>query len=165
MPTHRTSAGRPGPRAPQGSAPTVREIAERSARLAAKASLAPLESVEQQALALWALHESRRRPELELLFAVPNGGWRAPKTAAKLKAEGAKPGVPDLVLPVARGGYFGLFVEMKRVAHGTASASQRAWHARLGAEGYRVELCRGAEAAQAAILAYLALPATAGRAA
>ena len=47
---------------------------------------------------------SNQWPELSLLFAVPNAGKRTPATANWLRAEGMKAGVPDLVLPVARGG-------------------------------------------------------------
>lgn len=70
------------------------------------------------------------RPEaieaLRLLFAIPNGGERAAPVAARMKAEGAKAGVSDLMLPVARvvrsgtignwpyGLHHGLFLEMKR---------------------------------------------------
>lgn len=53
-------------------------------------------------------------PELARLFAIPNGGQRDKITAGKLKAEGVKPGVPDIFLPVPRHVWAGLFVEMKR---------------------------------------------------
>ena len=53
-------------------------------------------------------------PEVVLLFHIPNGGRRDTAEAANLKKQGVKPGVPDLFLPVARGGYHGLFIEMKR---------------------------------------------------
>ena len=66
------------------------------------------ESQEQQALFEWAELSKRCFPELELLFHVPNGGARSKATAGRLKAEGVKPGVPDLCLPVPRGAYHGL---------------------------------------------------------
>lgn len=49
-----------------------------------------------------------------LPFAIPNGGLRDKVTAARLKAEGVKPGVPDIFVPHARHGRYGLFIEMKR---------------------------------------------------
>lgn len=52
-------------------------------------------------------------PELGLIYAIPNGGWRNRVVAAKLKAEGVKPGVPDLHLPVARGPWHSLYLETK----------------------------------------------------
>lgn len=45
---------------------------------------------------------AHRYPELRLLFAVPNGARTSQAVAGKLKAEGLKKGVPDLVLPTAR---------------------------------------------------------------
>ena len=33
------------------------------------------------------------------IIAIPNGGWRDIKTAARLKAEGVTKGVPDLFIP------------------------------------------------------------------
>jgi len=48
-----------------------------------------------------------------MLFAIPNGGHRDIRTAARLKAEGVKRGVPDLFLSIPRGGYNGLYIEMK----------------------------------------------------
>lgn len=39
-------------------------------------------------------------PKADRMFAIPNGGKRDPITAARLKAEGVKPGVPDTFYPV-----------------------------------------------------------------
>lgn len=61
-----------------------------------------------------------RVPELEWLHAVPNGGGRgsdkrsAMIAGATMKAEGTKSGVADLSLPVARHGYHGFYIEMKK---------------------------------------------------
>ncbi len=62
----------------------------------------PTEHVEQVSLMRWAALTKRRRPELALLYAIPNGGDRHKAVAAKLSAEGVKSGVPDLCLPVPR---------------------------------------------------------------
>lgn len=59
-------------------------------------------------------------PELRWFFAIPNGGSRgdtarsAQIQGAIMKAEGVKKGVADCLLPVARQGYHGFFIEMKR---------------------------------------------------
>lgn len=53
-------------------------------------------------------------PEILLLHAVPNGDFRGWGVGVKLKAEGVIPGVPDLCMPVARGGFHGFYMELKR---------------------------------------------------
>ena len=109
---------------------------------------------EQAALFEWARYAGGRYPELALLFAVPNGGRRDAVTGARLKAEGVKAGVPDIILPVARGGYHGLFIELK-AGKNTATAEQRGWLAALAAQGYRAAVCRGAAEAMALLEEYL----------
>ena len=102
----------------------------------------------------WAAWAATERPELALMFAVPNGGRRDAVTGARLKAEGVKAGVPDIILPVARGGYHGLFIELK-AGKNTATAEQRGWLAALEAQGYRAAVCRGAAEAMALLEEYL----------
>lgn len=94
-------------------------------------------------------------PELSLFHAIPNGGHRARRTAVQLKAEGVLAGVPDYALPVARGGYHGLYVELKSM-RGYASKEQKAFIAAVRAHGYRAEVCRGWEQAWGVIRDYLA---------
>jgi len=65
--------------------------------------------------------------------------------------------VPDLMLPVARQGYHGLFIEMKRRRGGRLSPEQREWRARLEAEGYRWVMCEGMDAGIAALREYLGI--------
>lgn len=100
------------------------------------------------------LHKGRW-PELGMLFAVPNGGDRNVIVAKKLKAEGVKKGVPDLCLPVPRGGYYGLFIELKRVKKSQISTEQIAWLSALRELGYRAEMCLGAGAAWEVIQEYM----------
>lgn len=112
------------------------------------------EHLEQAAVMDWARMHEKRWPALELLHAVPNGGFRFKATAAAMKREGVKSGVPDLDLPVSRGKWHGLRIEMK--AHdGRPSESQRWWIDRLQAEGYRAEVCYGWEAARDVLIEYL----------
>lgn len=49
-----------------------------------------------------------------LLFHIPNGGKRHGLEAMKFKAMGVVAGVPDLFFALARSGYHGLFIEMKK---------------------------------------------------
>lgn len=103
-----------------------------------------------------------RYPEVfELIYHVPNGGHRVKAVAAKLKAQGVKAGIPDLVLPMARGGYFGLYIEFKAtVEPAPVSPSQHACIRRLNAQGYLAIVCRGHFDAMEQLRAYLLLPAT-----
>ena len=95
------------------------------------------------------------RPELGLLYAIPNGGKRAIKTAIALKAQGVKSGVPDMCLPVARGGYHGLYIELKRQKGGVVSETQKSWITALNTQGYKAIICHGAEEAIEQIRGYL----------
>lgn len=122
------------------------------------------EEQEQRAVIEWAHLSRGRLPGLRLLFHVPNGGLRHPVTAQRLKLLGVKPGVPDLVLPVAAHGFHGLYVEMKRSVdrpkkkevRGRLSESQIWWRDQLRAQGYRAEVCYGFEEAKAVLEEYLA---------
>ena len=97
-----------------------------------------------------------------LIYHVPNGGHRHKLVAIKLKGQGVKAGVPDLVLPMARGGYFGLYLEFKATPPNDAavSASQHAWIRRLNDQGYLAIVCRGHFDAMEQIRAYLRLAPT-----
>ena len=68
---------------------------------------------------------------------------------------GLRKGVPDICLPVGRGGYHALYIELKRVKGGRVSPDQRQMLADLNAEGNFAVVCRGAEDAKKLILAYL----------
>ena len=66
----------------------------------------------------------RKYPFLDkLLFAVPNGGHRSKAQAGKLKAEGVKSGVSDILLLAPSRGYNFLCIEMKQ-GKNKQSASQ-----------------------------------------
>jgi hypothetical protein len=74
------------------------------------------------------------------MHAIPNVGYRHPAVAAKLKAEGVKPGVPDVYWPVARGGFIGLAIEFKH-ANASPSKEQRERITLLQKEGWCVCIC------------------------
>lgn len=115
---------------------------------------------DQRALFSWAEHAKGLRPELNLLFSVPNGGARSKATAGKLKAEGVKAGVPDVCLPVPRGPYGACYIEMKRMAlpgrrNGAESPAQKAWREALTDAGNYSVVCRGWTAARDVLEWYL----------
>ena len=115
----------------------------------------PTEHEEQTALMDWLYLMSRKYPELNLFYHVPNEGKRSPAAAMKLLAEGLKKGVPDNFLPVARGGYHGLYIELKRTKGGKLSPEQRQWLDDLNAQGYLAVECKGWEAAAKVIEKYM----------
>lgn len=115
----------------------------------------PTEDSEQAALFDWANYATGRHPELVLLYAIPNGGKRHIKTAITLRRTGVKPGVPDIHLPVARGSYHSLYIEMKRRKGGTVSPEQKEWHKALQEQGHCCLVCKGWEEAREAIINYL----------
>ena len=115
----------------------------------------PSEEQEQETVFEWVMLMSKQFPELDLLFHVPNGGLRTKSEAVRFKRAGVKPGVPDLILPVPRGGFHGLFIEMKRRRGGRVSEEQQAWIDALRGQMYRAEVAHGAEEACDLIMEYL----------
>lgn len=116
----------------------------------------------QAALFCWANLNQLQYPELKYMFAIPNGGWRGVITGANLKAEGVKEGVPDILLPVKRAQWSGLFIEMKRAksagkAKGIVSSEQLDYMAFLQWQSYWCSVCVGWEAAKDAIIQYMRL--------
>ena len=119
-----------------------------------------IEDDEQKALFQWLGMKARPDYPTNLAFAIPMGGKRDVREAARMKSQGSKAGVPDLMLPVARGGYHGMFIEMKRpIVKGTAkpviSPEQRYWLDCLSEQGYKAIVCYGALEAITAITEYL----------
>jgi hypothetical protein len=116
----------------------------------------PTEHEEQVALFEWAERKLSLYPELAFLFAIPNAGAGAQRgQAGKMKAEGVKPGVPDLFLPIARNGYYGCFIEMKRIKGSRTDPEQTDWLFNLHLQGYFTAVCKGCEQAQKVLVAYL----------
>jgi hypothetical protein len=113
------------------------------------------ENQEQAAIFEWAALMERKYPELRLLFAVPNGGYRPPKTAAILKMTGVKSGVPDICLPVPRNGFGSLYIELKRRKGGAVSVNQKMWLNALKTVGNKAVICKGWEEARDEIIKYL----------
>jgi len=112
------------------------------------------EHSEQVSLIRWARLAAQTRPALAGLVAIPNGGARHIAVATKLKAEGVSKGYPDLALNVPRGGFAGLFIELKAM-DGRTSPEQKDWISRLNAQGNYAAVCKGWTAARELIEAYL----------
>jgi len=106
--------------------------------------------------------------EEQSLLAIPNGGFRSKATASKLLATGVKRGYPDTALELARNGYYGLRIELKKLGGtcewkgqtitkkpGTVSKEQKEWHALLTENGFCVVVAWGLQGFIDAITEYL----------
>ena len=135
-------------RGPGKRAVTVQEVDERRKAATWHGSEHDL----QVAVFEWAANSGI--PELDMMYAVPNGGHRHKAVAGRMKAEGVKAGYPDINLDVMRGGYGGLRIELK-VGRNKPSQAQREWLARLDAQGYKTAVCYDLAQVQAVIVDYL----------
>ena len=81
-------------------------------------------------------------PELKWMFAVPN------------KKQGVKAGVSDIFLPLPRGGYHGLFIELK-VGKNRPTMNQLDFLADMEKEGYQCAICYGSDEAIKKINEYI----------
>lgn len=138
------------------------------------------EHAEQVALFIWCHQVRDEYPELQSMFAIPNGGLRNKATAGRLKAEGVKSGVVDLFLPLPityRHSpdpklteyhqirmYYGLWIEMKRKRAQNirntdpefgATPEERAFIALMKQRGYAATVCHGWEEARDVLTSYL----------
>lgn len=114
---------------------------------------APSEETEQIHLMIWCTWAQAKYPELEAIYHIPNEGKRSKVTGGRLKSMGMRPGVPDICLPVPRGKFSGLYIELKKIG-GKPTDNQIDWLELLDRYGHCVALCEGAEAAEEIITAY-----------
>lgn len=110
------------------------------------------EAQEQIMIFDWA----KLKPELKWLFSVPNGGSRNVVEAVNLKRQGVRKGISDMMLPLPKGKYHGLFIELK-VGKNKPSAEQKEFILYANAVGYCSALCYGHEEAISLIESYLNL--------
>jgi len=112
---------------------------------------------EQAALITW--YDFACAPQHKLptciLFAVPNGAHKGRASAGRFKEEGLRAGIPDLFLAHPVGKCPGLFIELKALYGKPPTDHQKVAQAHLRAQGYRVEVCRGFDAARKVIQDYL----------
>lgn len=111
----------------------------------------PIASERQEQIMLFAWLRKSKIPA----FAIPNGGSRHPLEAINLKRAGVEPGVPDLMIPIMRNGYGGLFIELKRTDGGKLSENQERWRDILKAQGYLWIEAHGANEAILSVKNYL----------
>jgi hypothetical protein len=111
----------------------------------------------QVALFQWARNPAvrTRHPELRLLAASLNGVHLSKAQAGKAYAAGMLKGEHDVRLPVPRGPYVGLSIEMK-AGKNKPTPEQMEYGELIAAEGWDVAYCWTWEAARDALVAYLA---------
>lgn len=90
-----------------------------------------------------------------LLFAIPNGGRRDARTAASLKMEGVRAGVPDIFFARPNQRNHGLFLEMKKTSGGRVSPEQKEQSIALIEAGYCCKVVKGCNEAMAVLKDYL----------
>lgn len=112
------------------------------------------ERAEQVAVFQWIDASIGKYPALLNAFHPPNGGHRHIGVARKMKAEGVKRGVPDIILLYPSHLFHGLAIEMK-IKGNYPTKEQKEWMARLKRVGYQVNLCYSAEEAIFVLKDYL----------
>lgn len=109
----------------------------------------------QKLIIKWAkLYKVNGKPLSEFMHHSPNGGQRHIVTATRFKAMGTLAGFPDLFIFIARGGFNGLFIELK-AAKGVVSENQKVMLERLDKQGYKTAICYGFDEAIKTIKDYL----------
>ena len=99
--------------------------------------------------------EHNGRPLADYLHHSPNGGSRHIAEAAKFKRMGVKRGYPDLILDVAKGGYYGARIELKKATGGRTSKEQKERLQMLADEGYYAVVAKGYDEAVEVISKYM----------
>ncbi|MGE4670451.1 VRR-NUC domain-containing protein [Yersinia enterocolitica] len=90
----------------------------------------------------------------DYLIHIPNEGKRGPKAARDAKRLGLRKGVPDLFLALPRGGYAGLWIEMK-ARGGQSTVEQFLWLKKLDNVGYVATTCFSFGQAKDTVVKYL----------
>jgi hypothetical protein len=104
----------------------------------------------QVAVVFWLVNQYPR-----CLFTISPSGMKLPvQVAIKMQRMGYKAGTPDLMIFEPRGGYHGLFIELKADS-GKKSVQQCAFIQALNDRGYKAVFAFGFEEARNVISEYL----------
>lgn len=141
------------------TAPTLLRALCPEKRQKVRASRGSPEFQNQAALFAWARSPAvaRQYPALRLMSCSLNGVKLTTAQAGKAKAAGMLAGEHDVRLPVARGRWIGLSIEMK-AGDNRPTKAQLDYGEALEAEGWRVAYCWSWTEARDIIIEYLSLP-------
>lgn len=114
----------------------------------------PTEKEDAKKLIQWAYTQPILK---DVILHIPNEGQRHPWQGRELNLIGMRAGVSDFFIPVPRGGYHGLWVELKRQARSTVSDLQQAWLDKMLALDYAAHVAYGFDDAKKIISNYLVL--------
>ena len=95
----------------------------------------------EHALQVQCVRWFRMRFPGELIYSIPNGGYRTKTTAKLMCAEGQLAGICDLHIPIARNGYHSMYIEMKNGKAGILSNKQKEMITKLKEYGHYVAVC------------------------
>lgn len=113
------------------------------------------EEAEQKKVIAWRNASQEREPRLRWLHSSLNGVKLGKQSAVKMHNGGMISGIADLCLPVASGGYNGLYIELK-IKPNKPSDTQVEFLEFACAQGYLCRVCWSAEEAITLIQWYLA---------
>lgn len=118
----------------------------------------PYEYQVQLAYLDWAeLQKHKGNPLSLYIHHSPNGGKRDAREGKYFREMGVKAGYPDLIIDIAKGGYHGMRIELKRSDNDKESDNQKERIALLIEEGYYAVVCKGVDTAIAETAAYMKL--------
>lgn len=107
----------------------------------------PSESAIQTAFFQWVDLMVNIDDRFALIAAVPNGGHRHIVTAMRLRREGVRPGIPDVLNFYKSKNHTGLAIEFK-AGRNKESYAQIEWMERLKSQGWLCVISRSFEDAQ-----------------
>jgi len=116
------------------------------------------EELESMALWTWAQFNPILR---NYLYHIPNGGGRSKAEAGRFKAMGVRSGVSDYHLPLARGVYHSLYLELKPKLKGYTpkiSKEQKGWRMMMLLQDNAAVIVEGWDEAANILGHYLNLP-------
>jgi hypothetical protein len=109
------------------------------------------EADHQTAFFEWLEFFPKLRP---FVFAIPNGGYRHPREAVRLKAQGVTRGIPDVFCSIPNHEFHGLYLEFK-FGKNKLTNEQAQMFERFKRMGYACEAVYDWEVAREILIKYL----------